>query len=529
MRKNIQLTSILLILYLACVSVSAVAAETANPFIGRWALTIPGGGAGWLGVEQKDGELKASILWGGGSVVPVTRAGMDGDALKLERDYKIRRRDANGKVIETLPLTETIIAKVSDDTLSLVQIRPRLDGGNPSRNKFTGKRIPPLPPRPDLSKVKFGEPIVLFDGTDLDKWTLTNPRQTSGWSIEDGILVNNPVQQKGKRRISYGNLRTKDQFEDFNLKLEVNVPKRGNSGIYLRGIYEIQVNDSYGRELDSHNMGAVYSRITPIVNAEKPAGQWQTMNITLLDRHVTVELNDKVIIDNEPLLGCTGGALWSDEFKPGPIYLQGDHSAVSYRNIVLTPIIKDEANKQKVVFSDKFEGRLAGGWKWLRENPLTWRMRQGALEIRVQPGVAHNVKNALVRKAPDRSRGKYAIDVTVTNLSKPIQQYEQAGITWYNNGKPVFKLVKELVDGELMIIPGRKPMSSKTVQLRLIVTKSNFIAQFRPNARGKFQTAATGKLPAPNNDQVSVQCYNGPPNAEHWIRFDDFRILELSE
>ena len=95
--------------------------------------------------------------------------------------------------------------------------------------------------------------------------------------------------------------------------------------------------------------------------------------------------------------------------------------------------------------------------------------------------------------------------------------------------KPVFKLVKELVNGELMIIPGRKPMTSKTVQLRLIITKDNYVAQFRPNARGKFQTAATGKLPAPADDQVSIQCYNGPPNAEHWIRFDDFRIMKLPE
>ena len=90
-------------------------------------------------------------------------------------------------------------------------------------------------------------------------------------------------------------------------------------------------------------MGAIYSRITPVKSAEKPAGQWQTMNITLLDRHVTVELNGKVIIDNEPLLGCTGGALWADESRPGPIYLQGDHLAVDYRNIVLTPIIKSDA------------------------------------------------------------------------------------------------------------------------------------------------------------------------------------------
>ena len=527
MIKSIRCTSVFLALCLTCVMVCA--AQAANPFIGRWALTIPGGGAGWLGVEQMDGQLKASILWGGGSVVPVTRAKMDADALKLERDYKIRRRDDKGKVIETIPLTETIIARVSDDTLNLTQIRPISNRKGTSRNEFKGKRIPPLPRRPNLSRAKYGKPIALFNGTNLDKWKLTNPRQTNGWSVKGGILVNNPVQQEGKRHISYGNLRTKAEFEDFNLKLEVKVLKGQNSGIYLRGIYEIQVSDSYGRNLDSHNMGAVYSRIKPVVNAEKPAGQWQTMNITLLDRHVTVVLNDKVIINNEPLLGCTGGAMWSDQFKPGPIYLQGDHTGINYRNIVLTPIIKDKDNRQTVIFEEQFEGKLAGGWKWLRENPQAWRMRQGALEIRVEPGVARNVKNALVRQAPDRSRGKYAIDVTVTNTTKPTQQYEQAGITWYNNGKPVFKLVKELVDGKLMIIPGRKPVSSKTVQLRLIVTKGNFIAQFRPDARGKFQTAAAGKLPAPDNDQVSIQCYNGPANAEHWIRFDDFRIVELPE
>jgi len=339
MNKSIRCTSLFLALCLTCVMVCE--AQAANPFIGRWALTIPGGGAGWLGVEQKGDELKASILWGGGSVVPVTRAKMDADVLKLERDHKIRIKDKNGKVIQTKTLTEMIIARVSDDTLSLTQIRPRQDGKGSSRNEFKGKRIPPLPRRPNLSRAKYGKPIALFDGTNLNKWKLTNPRQTNGWSVKNGILVNNPLQQEGERHISYGNLRTKTEFEDFNLKLEVKVSKGQNSGIYLRGIYEIQVSDSYGRPLDSHNMGGIYSRIKPVVNAEKPAGQWQTMNITLLDRHVTVELNDKVIINNEPLLGCTGGALWSDQFKPGPIYLQGDHTGINYRNIVLTPITKD--------------------------------------------------------------------------------------------------------------------------------------------------------------------------------------------
>jgi len=102
----------------------------------------------------------------------------------------------------------------------------------------------------------------------------------------------------------------------------------------------VQVLDSYGKELDPHNMGAVYSRIKPTVSAEKPAGTWQTMDITLCDRHATVILNGIKIIDNQPIYGPTGGALKSDVFSPGPIYLQGDHGKVYYKNLVLTPIIK---------------------------------------------------------------------------------------------------------------------------------------------------------------------------------------------
>jgi hypothetical protein len=98
--------------------------------------------------------------------------------------------------------------------------------------------------------------------------------------------------------------------------------------------------ESFGKPLDSHHMGALYSRITPSVKAEKPIGEWQTLDITLVDRHLTVILNGKAIIDNQPVLGCTGGAMTSDEFKPGPLYLQGDHTNVDYRNMVLRPVVK---------------------------------------------------------------------------------------------------------------------------------------------------------------------------------------------
>jgi hypothetical protein len=182
--------------------------------------------------------------------------------------------------------------------------------------------------------------------------------------------------------------------------------------------------------------------------------------------------------------------------------------------------------RDQVLFEDRFEGRLADGWTWLRENPDAWRLRDGALEIRIEPGNANSVKNALVRPAPDRREGKYAFDVTVT-MVELTQQYEQAGITWYMDGKPVFKIVKELVDGRLIIIPGRPPMDAHTVQLRLIVDGEQWIAQYRPDAKGEFLTAAEGKLPPPGNDQVSIQGYHGPSDVERWVRFENFRILRL--
>ena len=187
------------------------------------------------------------------------------------------------------------------------------------------------------------------------------------------------------------------------------------------------------------------------------------------------------------------------------------------------------AAEPQVIFEDQFNGKLDKGWTWLREDAKTWRLKDGALEIRVEPGLARTVKNALVREAPDRSKGKFAFEVTVANNTKPIRQYEQAGLTFYHDGKPVFKLVKELIDGDLYIIPGKVPMGSKKVQLRLIVTADSFTAQFRPDAKGEFKTAAKGPLPPPGKDQISIQCYNGPPDAEHWIRFDDFRILKLPD
>jgi hypothetical protein len=308
-----------------------------NPFVGRWALTIPGGGAGWLGVEEGGGQLKGSILWGGGSVVPVTSTTVEGGALVVTRVNESRQKDADGKTV-VKKSTETITAKIDGDTLKLSTSTVGADGKVRGPAEFSGKRIPANPPAPDLAKVKFGQPVQLFNGKDLSGWQMMG-KAPSAWKVADGILSNDAVQEKGKHK-SYANIRTEREFEDFNLTVEFRVPENGNSGIYLRGIYEVQVANSFGKKNDPHNCAALYSRIMPSENVCKAPGQWQTYDITLVDRHLTVIHNGTKVIDNAPVQGCTGGALWSDEFRPGPIYLQGDHTSVDYRNMVLRPVVK---------------------------------------------------------------------------------------------------------------------------------------------------------------------------------------------
>lgn len=187
------------------------------------------------------------------------------------------------------------------------------------------------------------------------------------------------------------------------------------------------------------------------------------------------------------------------------------------------------AAAEQVLFEDRFETRPDAGWRWLREDAHDWCVREGGLEIRLRPGDAHSVRNALVRPAPDRRQGPVAIEVTVTSHRVPTQQFEQAGITWYNDGQPVFKLVKELVDGQRMIIPGRASMMNASVQLRVVVTDRAWAAYYRPGSEGPFLPAGSGELPPAAQEEVSIQGYHGPPDAEHWVRFDDFRVLRLHQ
>ena len=189
--------------------------------------------------------------------------------------------------------------------------------------------------------------------------------------------------------------------------------------------------------------------------------------------------------------------------------------------------MEDIMNNEQIIFEDNFDGQLDGGWSWLREHPEDWRIQNNGLEICVRPGVKDTVENALLRPSPNRNDGTYAFEVTITNHTHPTQQYEQAGITYYHNAEPVFKQVKERIDGDLYIIPGRKPMPTQSVRLRLIVTADSWEAQYRSEGETGFLTAADGELPPPGDDQVSIQCYNGPPDQDHWIRFENFCIKQL--
>lgn len=314
-----------------------------SEFLGPWTIDIQGGSVGWLEVRKEDNYLDADLLWGGGSVLPVSNVFLAKESvLVVQRSNNvIRKRDENNNALQTSVITNWLeITKKSADTITGWLLTPRRDGMGVDSTSIIGVKLPPVPPAPDMSALKFDSPLTLFNGKDLTGWKLINEKQTNGFKVIDGVLVNDVVHSEGGPRVSYGNLRTEQEFGDFNLKIEVNVPAGSNSGIYLRGMYEIQVFDSYKKELDSHNMGALYSRIKPSVNAEKPAGTWQMLDITLCDRHLTVILNDIKIIDNQPVYGPTGGAMKSDVFTPGPIYLQGDHGKVEYRNIILTPIVK---------------------------------------------------------------------------------------------------------------------------------------------------------------------------------------------
>ena len=194
--------------------------------------------------------------------------------------------------------------------------------------KFTGHRAPVIDEHDDGTWIK-GKPIALFNGKDLTGWTGLKSGKADGWTVVDGILTSTGHAD---------DLITKDKYWNFELHLEYNVAAHSNSGVGLRGRYEVQIIDDFGRPPGLHGTGALYTRIVPPANYGKPAGEWQTLDIRLVGMEVTGTLNGQKLYEKGVIEGLTGIAFDPYEGEPGALELQGDHGAVQFRNLVLTPL-----------------------------------------------------------------------------------------------------------------------------------------------------------------------------------------------
>jgi hypothetical protein len=332
MKRTLTLIAALLLTSLHADEPLSGVSSKEETLVGDWSLTLPANEAGWLSVLKDDDHYKAELLWAVGSANPVTDLDVQDGTLSFTR--KLKRPLA---LNEEPAVLYRITAQVEGNALNC-RMQPA-DGGDIV--PFEGKRMPTMPMRPDLAKVRFGEPISLFNEHDLAGWHASNPTKKNGWSVREGVLCNDTPKTDFGAYGDYANLRTDADFNDFKLHIEYLLPAEigGNSGIYLRGLYEVQVTHRESKMQGIHGPGAVFGRITPTKNAGRPAGQWELLDITLVDRHVSVRLNDELVIDNEPVAGPTGGALHADVTASGPIYLQGDHTSVQYRNITLRPLM----------------------------------------------------------------------------------------------------------------------------------------------------------------------------------------------
>ena len=302
-----------------CLQLFGVAAQAGpasqQDFLGRWDLTIRDGKNGkeipsWLELGRSNGVLKAVFVgrWGNARVLPL--AAIEGGKLTFRSP-----KEEEGSKNDLMFVGE----------LDGGRLRGVAQGPDGAHWRWSGDRAPALKLRRDY---KWGKPIQLFNGRDTSGWTFDNPAKASGWRVEKGTLIN---QSAGS------NIATRDKFQDFKLHVEVNCPANANSGIYLRGRYKVQVEDDSIGEPANHHMGAVYGFLAPVPEQPRRPGTWQSFDITLLGRYVTVVQNNQTIINNREIPGITGGAIDSHEGLPGPIYLQGDHGGIAYRNIVLTP------------------------------------------------------------------------------------------------------------------------------------------------------------------------------------------------
>lgn len=304
--------------------------DGSQDFMGDWSLKLDSGTPAWLSVTNTDGELSVRMRLYVGSDGPHNDVQLANGRLS----FRLR---GNKKATDV----KTVEMVVKQGRLQGV-LTSRSKNGEVATDEFTGKKIPPISATPpDLSKVRFGHPIALFNGKDLTGWRPHESDKVMGWSVIDGLLVNTTPKTDFSATGAYANLRSEEVFEDFWLHIEFRIGEARNSGVYLRGMYEAQVVDRDSRMQGLQGVGAIFGAIQPSKNAGKKGGEWQTYDLTLVDRHITVVLNGEKVIDNQPIPRPTAGAVFTDPTAPGPIYLQGDHTSVTYRNIYLAPVLND--------------------------------------------------------------------------------------------------------------------------------------------------------------------------------------------
>jgi len=292
------------------VLIPTLAAKDKNPFAGRWDITITtsnGSYPDWMELVDENGTLAARVQPRGGSVHPAAEAKISGSHLLITVTAAQDKQPA---------LTWDLAVK--DDRLSGTQKR------GDQTAQIAGVRAPALKRKEPKA---WTSPEPIFNGKDLTGWAPDKP-EINHWMAKDGVLLN---ESKG------ANLKTTRTFDDFKLHLDLNCPEDGNSGVYLRGRYEMQVEyEKPGIEDAFHRMGSIYGFVPVRVEMPRKAGQWESFDITLVGRIVTIVRDGTTIIDHQEIPGITGGALDANEAEPGPFYIQGDHTGgMMYRNMTI--------------------------------------------------------------------------------------------------------------------------------------------------------------------------------------------------
>jgi hypothetical protein len=287
--------------------------ESVEAFLDRWDLTLKAPDReypSWLELRQEGGQLKAEMVGRWGNARPLPKVELS-DGRLIFVSPKDEEASPNDMIFEG-----TLVGKKLSGTTT---------GPDGKTWQWTGQRAPALK---KSSTPSWGKPIPLFNGKDLTGWRMEGPG-TTVWKVENGNLI---TPGNGPELIN------NSKFEDFKLHVEFKCDANSNSGIYLRGRYEVQVETDSIEEPPSHHIGGVYGFLAASPELPRKPGEWQSFDITLIGRWITVVQNGQTIIDNKEIPGITGGALDSHEELPGPIYLQGSEKGhVAYRNIVITP------------------------------------------------------------------------------------------------------------------------------------------------------------------------------------------------